>query len=40
MLYANIGFDLLGMALERAAGAFSDLMTSRVLNPLDLADRG
>ncbi|RAI03092.1 D-alanyl-D-alanine-carboxypeptidase/endopeptidase AmpH [Acuticoccus sediminis] len=42
MLYSNIGFDLLGMALREAAGVddFSGLVTSRVLDPLGLEATG
>lgn len=42
MLYSNIGFDLLGMALEHAADveAFPDLVESRVLEPLGLKATG
>lgn len=41
MIYSNIGFDLLGMALERAAQSdLSELVASRILDPLGLADTG
>jgi len=41
VLYSNIGFDVLGMALSGAAGKpFADLMQEKVLGPLNLKDSG
>lgn len=41
VLYSNVGFDLLAMALSGAAGApYADLLQTRVLTPIGLENTG